>query len=146
MGDFELTVSVKSTVDDYNHRDVCLFFGYVDPAHFYYVHIGKVADPHCNQVFIVNGADRKAISLTSTEGTQWTDEWHRVKLTRNAATGRIELFFDNFEKPAMTAEDKTFPAGRVGVGSFDDTADWDDFQLRGVPAKLDAPDAQPRTE
>ena len=104
---------------------------------FYYVHLGKKADPHCNQIFIVNGADRKAISLTTTEGTPWTDQWHRIKVTRRADSGRIEVFFDDFETPAMTAEDKAFPAGRVGLGTFDDMADWDDFQLRGVPAKLD---------
>ncbi len=32
----------------------------------------------------------------------------------------------------MTATDKTFSAGRVGVGSFDDTADWTDVTVRGV--------------
>jgi hypothetical protein len=146
VGDFELTASVKSTVDDYGHRDVCLFFGYVDPAHYYYVHIGKKTDPHCNQIFIVNGEDRKAISLTTTEGTPWTEDWHRVKLMRKADTGLIEVFFDNFDKPIMTAQDKTFPAGRVGVGSFDDTADWDDFELRGVPATLDEPLKDPEAE
>lgn len=142
VGDFELTVSVKSTVDDYRHRDACLFFGFVDPAHFYYVHIGKKADPHCNQIFIVNGADRKAISLTTTEGTHWTDGWHRVKLARNVESGSIEVYFDDFDEPIMTAQDKSFPTGRVGVGTFDDTADWDDFELRGVLQKL-APSTTP---
>lgn len=137
VGDFDLTASVRSTVDDYGHRDACVVFGYVDDAHFYYVHFGKKADAHCNQIFIVNGADRKAISLTTSDGTPWTDQWHRVKITRRADSGRIEVFFDDFETPAMTAEDKTFPAGRVGLGSFDDTSDWDDFQLFGVPARLD---------
>jgi len=136
VGDFDLTVSVRSTEPDYGHRDACLFFGYVDAAHFYYVHLGKKTDPHANQIFIVNGADRQAISLTTTEGTNWDDQWHRVKVTRRVATGRIEVFFDNFDEPVMTAEDKTFPAGRVGLGSFDDRADWDDFELRGVPAEL----------
>ena len=136
VSDMELTVSVRSTVEDYPHRDACLFFNYVDSAHFYYVHIGKLGDPHCNQIFIVNGADRKAISKTTTEGTNWTDDWHRVKIVRTPATGAIEIYFDDLETPAMTAEDKTFTAGRVGVGTFDDTTDWDNFELRGTPAKL----------
>ncbi len=137
VSDFELTVSVRSTVKDYGHRDVCLFFGFVDPAHFYYVHLGKKTDANSNQVFVVNGADRKSISTSTTEGTPWTDEWHRVKLARNVESGSIEVFFDDFDKPSITAEDKTFPVGRVGVGSFDDTADWDDFELRAVAAKSD---------
>ena len=31
----------------------------------------------------------------------------------------------------MTASDKTFVWGRVGLGSFDDTADWDDLTIHG---------------
>src|SRR5690606_2857228 len=54
LGDFVLEADVRSTVKDYAHRDMCLFFGYQDPAHFYYVHLGKAADDHANQIFIVN--------------------------------------------------------------------------------------------
>ena len=35
-------------------------------------------------------------------------------------------------KPVMTAKDKTFAWGRIGIGTFDDTSDWDDIELRGV--------------
>src|SRR5687768_4953038 len=69
VGDMEFTGRVRSTHPDYGHRDAVVFFGYQDPAHFYYVHLGKQADDHANQIFIVNGADRKKISLTSTSGT-----------------------------------------------------------------------------
>ncbi len=82
VGDFELTARVKSTHPDYGHRDVCLFFGMQDSAHFYYVHLGKKTDDHANQIFIVNGKDRTKISLTTTEGTDWDDQWHRVKILR----------------------------------------------------------------
>lgn len=36
------------------------------------------------------------------------------------------------EKPIMTATDKTFTWGQVGLGSFDDHGNWDDFKLFGV--------------
>ena len=42
------------------------------------------------------------------------------------------IYFDDLEKPIMTAADKTFLHGRVGLGTFDDTSDWDAFKLRGV--------------
>ena len=132
VGDFVLTVKVKSTTRDYPHRDCCLFFDYRDPAHFYYVHLGKVGDPHCNQIMIVNGAPRQLITKKSSPGTPWDDKWHDVKIVRRAADGTIEIYFDDMKTPVMTAIDKTFASGRVGLGSFDDTGDWDDFQLRGV--------------
>ena len=132
VSDFVLDVDVLSTHPDYGHRDACLFFGYQDAAHFYYVHLGKKADDHANQIFIVNNADRTKISTKSTPGTDWDDKWHHVRIVRRTKQGTIEVFFDDMSKPIMTASDKNFVRGRVGLGSFDDTADWDNFRLRGI--------------
>ena len=132
VGDFELTARVLSTHPDYGHRDAVVVFGYQDPAHFYYVHLGKQTDDHANQIFIVNDAPRTKISLTSTPGTNWTDHWHNVKIVRRVAAGTIEIYFDDMNKPVMTAKDKSFAWGRIGIGTFDDTSDWDDIELRGV--------------
>ena len=132
VADFELTARVKSTHPDYGHRDAVLVFGYQDPAHFYYVHLGKQADDHANQIFIVNDAPRTKISLTSTPGTNWTDDWHNVKIVRKVSPGTIEIYFDDMQKPVMTAKDTTFAWGRIGIGTFDDTSEWDDIELRGV--------------
>ncbi|QDU98052.1 hypothetical protein [Lignipirellula cremea] len=132
VGDFDLTVKVLSTHPDYGHRDACLFFGYQDPAHFYYVHLGKKADDHANQIFIVNEAARNKISEKSTDGTDWDDNWHTLRIKRRVETGLIEIFYDNMEEPVMVSHDKTFVWGRVGLGSFDDTTAWDEFELRGV--------------
>jgi len=132
VGPMELTARVRSTHPDYGHRDAVVVFGYQDPAHFYYVHLGKQADDHANQIFIVNGDARKKISLTSTMGTNWDDNWHTVKVVRNPADGAIAIYYDDMTKPVMTAKDQTFAWGRIGVGTFDDTSDWDDIELRGV--------------
>jgi hypothetical protein len=134
VGDFVLTVKARSTCRDYGHRDMCLFFGYQDPAHFYYVHLGKKADSHANQIFIVNDAPRTMITKKKSPGTPWDDKWHRVKIVRRVADGTIEIYFDNMKTPVMTALDKTFTWGKVGLGSFDDTGNWDDFKLDGKKA------------
>ena len=128
---FVLEAGVLSTGKDSPHRDMCLFFGYQDPAHFYYVHMAKAADDHANQIFIVNGADRKKISKTSTKGTPWDDNWHNVKITRAIDSGAIEIYFDDMTSPIMTAQDKTFAWGRVGIGSFDDSGNWRDIKVWG---------------
>jgi hypothetical protein len=137
VGDFTLDLQVRSTCRDYGHRDVCIAFGYQDPAHFYYVHLGKQADDHANQVFIVNDAPRTKISTTTTPGTPWDDRWHHVRIVRQVADGAIRVYFDDLDVPAMTATDTTFAWGRIGVGTFDDTAQFDDVTLRGRPAKRD---------
>lgn len=130
--DFVFEVKLQSTSRDYNHRSLCLFFGYQDESHFYYVHFGKVADPHANQIFIVNGEPRTKISLTTTKGTPWDDQWHHARIVRDVKSGKIEVYFDDMETPAMTARDKTFTHGRVGIGSFDDPGNFDDFRLYGT--------------
>ena len=132
VADLVLATKVQSTGKDGAHRDMCLFFGYQDPGHFYYVHIAKQADDHANQIFIVNGADRKKISKTSTMGTPWDDAWHQVKIVRRVADGHIAIFFDDMKSPIMTAEDKTFAWGQVGIGSFDDSGNWDDIKVFGT--------------
>lgn len=98
----------------------------------YYVHLGKKTDEHANQIFIVNNAARTKISTKTTAGTDWDDKWHHVRVVRRPASGEIAIYFDNMKEPVMTANDKTFAFGQIGVGTFDDTADWDDIVVRGI--------------
>ncbi|TWT30313.1 hypothetical protein KOR34_48710 [Posidoniimonas corsicana] len=149
VGDLELTARVRSTNPDYGGRDACLIFGYQDPAHYYYAHLGKRTDQIHNQIHIVDGADRRKITKTTNKGTPWDDQWHTVRVVRDVKSGDIKVYWDDQKEPVMTAVDKTFAWGRVGVGTFDDTADWDDIELRGVAPKIpvdrvDTPSVTPR--
>lgn len=131
VGSFILDVKLRSTHPDYAHRDLCLFFGYQDDSHLYYVHLGKKTDDHANQIFIVDGKPRTKISTKTTPGTNWDDAWHHVRVVRDVQTGRIAVYFDDMKEPVMTATDRTFQWGRVGVGSFDDTGRFDEVRLYG---------------
>jgi hypothetical protein len=131
LSDFVLDVSVRSTGRDYGHRDLCLFFGHQDPAHFYYVHLGKEADAAANSIFLVNGKPRTSIAERRTRGTPWTDGWHHVRIVRKVGDGLIQVFFDDMRTPAMVAHDRTFTQGRFGLGSFDDTGMFDNLRIWG---------------
>lgn len=131
-GSFTLTAALKTTKAAYGHRDLCLIFGYQDPSHFYYVHLGEKTDDHANQIFIVNDAPRIKISTKTTTGTPWQEnQWHQVKLVRDAAAGTTRVFFDDMSTPAMEAKDTTFGPGQIGIGSFDDIGRFDDIVLTG---------------
>jgi len=132
-----IDVDFQSTMTDYGHRSLCLFFGYQDPSHFYYVHFGRKADPHANQIFVVNGEPRTKISKTTTEGTPWTKEWHHARIVRMPKTGEISVYFDDMKEPAMTATDKTFTHGGVGIGSFDDAGAFDNLAIYGTPVEAE---------
>jgi hypothetical protein len=130
--DFELSARVQNTRPDAGpHRDLCFFWGYQDPAHYYYVHLGARPDPAACQIFIVNDAPRAPITTNEPKGTPWTDGWHNVKIVRRVADGTMEVYFDDMEKPAMVAKDTKFGAGRIGLGTFDDHGNFDDVVLQG---------------
>jgi hypothetical protein len=131
---FVIEAVIRSTKDYYAHRDMCLFFGYQDASHFYYAHIAhaKNSDPHANSIFLVNGEPRVSIATKRNNGTQWKDgTYHTVRLIRDVETGSIQVFFDNLLTPIITAQDKTFTSGLVGIGSFDDIGNIKMFKVWG---------------
>lgn len=127
--DFILDVRIQQTGREYGHRDACIFFGYTGPSQFYYVHLATKADDHANSIFLVNNAARVSIAKERTTGTDWSKGYHQIRIKRDATSGMIEVYFDAMDKPVMSAEDKTFVSGGFGLGSFDDTADFDDVAL-----------------
>ena len=132
FGDLAFTTKVRTTTKSYGHRDIVIVFGYQDPAHFYYAHFGEKPDDNAGQVFIVNGADRLKISTKETTAFPWKEDfWHTARVTRSLADGAIKVYFDDLKSPILEAKDKTFGAGQVGIGSFDDTARFDDVVIEG---------------
>ncbi|MCA9265754.1 MAG: alpha/beta hydrolase [Planctomycetales bacterium] len=131
VSDFVFEVDLRSTNEPYGHQSLCLFFGHQDPEHFYYVHLGRKADAHANSIFIVNDAPRVSIAQERTDGTDWSRGWHRARIRRKVETGSIEVYFDDMSKPIMKAIDTTFGAGRIGIGSFDDTGEFDTVRVWG---------------
>jgi len=133
---FEFAGRLKCGADPSNsYRDLCLFFHFQDPTHFGYVHFSARSDDLHNIIGLVNGADRVKINSEppGTSTFRLTDtNWHRFRLTYDAATGRVEAFLDDLDSPILTAVDKTLGHGLVGVGSFDDTGSFDDLMLWGI--------------
>ena len=132
VGDFVLTFRALNTdPKGGGHRDLCVFFGWQDPANFYYAHLGQRPDPRSSQIMIVDDAPRKMITTNDAPGIPWDDKWHQVKVVRKVDDGTIEVYFDDMEKPNMVANDKTFTFGRIGLGSFDNHGLFDDIRLYG---------------
>jgi len=137
VGDFVMDVEGQQTSKEYGHRDMVFVFGYQGPARYYYAHIATKGDDNANQVFVVNDAPRTKITKSGNAGNDWggPDVWKTVRIERKVADGTIKVYFDDLSKPVMQAEDKTFGAGWVGFGTFDDTC-----RVRSV--KVHAPTAE----
>ena len=125
LKDLTFSVELRSTAPvDLDVRDVQLIVGYQSPSQFYYVHLSAKTDPVHNGIFIVNQADRRRIDEPTSHARLRDQAWHRVRLERDVTSGSIRVFFDDDTTPALSAVDRTFTSGRVGVGSFDETGEF----------------------
>lgn len=135
LGDATLDVEIRSDApEDVIRRDLLLVAGWESPTRLYYVHLSAVRDAVHNGIFVVDGADRKRIDDRSDRPALKDRAWHRARLVRTPATGRIEVFVDGESAPIMTATDRSIPGGRMGVGSFDDTGAFRAIRVQGTAA------------
>lgn len=115
--DFTFRVQARQTGREYAHRDLVFVFAYRDAAHFAYAHLASKGDENAHHVMLVDGADRRPVTTARTEGVAWGDGWHDIEIRREGA--HVKVYFDG-GAPVMSAEVPE-GAGRVGIGSFDDT-------------------------
>jgi hypothetical protein len=130
-----LELDVRSTAPaDLKVRDVNLIVGYESPTRFYYVHLSGVTDGVHNGIFLVADADRRRIDAGTSPPQLKDQAWHHVRVERDPAVGRIDVFVDGSKTPALTATDTTIRAGRVGLGSFDETGEFRNVVVTGTKA------------
>jgi hypothetical protein len=138
LTDVTIDLELRSTAplpDRTPRRDALVIFGYQSPARFYYVHISAERDPVHNGIFLVADMDRRRIDTRSDRAVLRDTAWHRIRVVREPGNfGRIEVFADGVADPLMRAVDTTFVSGRVGVGSFDDTAEFRSIQVASTAA------------
>ena len=135
VASFEFSGRVRCHTDPATAvRDMCVFFHFQDPTHFYYVHFAGSSDGVHNIIGLVNGVDRVKINAEPAGASVFrlTDRgWHAFKVACNAETGEIRAYLDDMTEPILTVRDRTLGHGLVGVGSFDDTGAFDDLKLSG---------------
>jgi hypothetical protein len=140
VGDFVLEADLLQTGRDYDHRDLCVFFGVRDPEHYNYVHLATMADDSAHQVHLVDGADRRAVTTARTFGVEWgRDRWHHVRVERDLSRERLRVFFDRSEHPVLEARDVTLGEGWIGLGSFDDVGCFDNVRLWAPRFRVESP-------
>jgi hypothetical protein len=136
VGSFTLNVNVRRA-----GGSMIVVFNYVDTLHFYYVHLsenpGTQISVH-NGIFIVNGKPRYRIAGLEATPALPDRAWHHVRIVRNVRTGSIQVFLDNQTQPKFSIVDRTYSCGQVGLGSFDETGDFSQFQLQSKDAELSA--------
>lgn len=132
VGSFDFQARVRR-----EGRSMIVVFNYVDSLHFYYTHLSMDTgsrQPVHNGIFLVNNAPRVRIAGLEAPAALPDTSWHRIRVVRDAATGRISVWSDVQSAPLFTVTDSTFTCGQIGIGSFDETGDFDDVQLKSNDA------------
>lgn len=129
----EVTTRFKTLYSDkHAGRDIVIIFGYQDDTHYYYAHLCDDSGGEFHNVIVrVDGDARSIISTPDKPEPQLRSEWQTARLI-HSETGRIEVFFGETDEPYLAANDNKYPSGRVGIGSFNDTAAFDWIEIRSL--------------
>ena len=131
VGDFDASVRVRR-----KEKSLIVVFGYQDRAHFYYAHLSSDDGDHSvhNGIFKVQGGSRYRIAGLGSAPALPEPEWTSIRIQRTVADGKIEVWAGDDPEPRFSVVDPSFRFGRLGLGSFDETGDFDDFKLTGEPS------------
>ncbi len=125
--DFELTCQVRSAENFTANTgaDFCFLYGYQDDLHYYYVMFNRTTND--TRVYKIRGTTRTEIGNLGAFIIP-DNNYHEVKLRRTG--GAIQVFYDGVSLGA--AVDSEYDLGGVGLGSFNDSAMWDDLCIRRI--------------
>ncbi len=116
-------------------RSLMIVFSYRNPAHFDYAHlsIDPATKEHVhNGIFHVYGGERVRISSEAGRAAfAETNRWYHVRLVHDGQSGSVEVSVDGQPIPALHAVDVSLLTGKVGIGSFDETADFRNVKIQG---------------
>jgi len=127
---FTLEVDVRRAAPK---GSLILVYAWQKDGYFNYVHLSDDAASQVevhNGVFHCFGGDRVRISPLEGPGSLPTADWHAVRMQYDAATGTVEAWVDGKTSPSLKAVDLSLRAGRIGLGSFFNTASFRRFRLR----------------
>ena len=114
-------------------------YAFQDANHYNYAHLSqdpanKIPRAH-NGIFHVFDADRGRISAPKgPPSLAVPGRWQKVLLRHNSGTGEVTVTVDGQPHPALRAVDLSLGAGKVGLGSFGETASFRNVRISGKPA------------
>lgn len=131
-----VTLSLEAKSPEGN---LILVYAYRDETHFDYAHLSvdeATKQPVHNGIFHVYGGDRVRISTEKgPAGLPAKDEWVKIQLTHDASTGIVGVTINGKSWRAFEAVDLSLGAGKIGIGSFFNTAFFRNVKITGTPAK-----------
>ena len=138
--DFDLYAHVRSPEDlaANTFADYAVLLGYRDAENYDYVLFSAKKDE--SRVYRLQNGTRTALAQLD-DTTIEDNNYHYIRLQRSGDT--LSVWFDN--RLAATVQDTGFSAGRIGFGSFNDEAWFDQVRIAGAAVRLDVGVSLPDT-
>lgn len=127
-------VAVEVEVKRIEKGSLILVYAWRGENHFNYVHLSPDApskQPVHSGIFHVYGGDRVRISPAAGPPTLLAADWTPVRLTYSAKTHLCEVAVNGEKLPSLRAVDLSLGAGRIGLGSFFNNAEFRKLVVRG---------------
>ena len=130
---FTLEVEVKPEGSDAkNIGSAIIVYAWRDNLHFDYVHLspdtGKEQPVH-NGIFHVYGGDRVRISPETGARVFTSTDWIPVRVVYDAEKNLVETWVRGEKNASLRGIDLSLGAGRIGLGSFFNTASFRKFRI-----------------
>ncbi len=135
-GDFTLTATASTTPTDSPFNDFSIVFGYRDPENYSFASFSEGNDANTSGLFSVVGGQRAELADITVPVVAGAVYPIRVERVGTA----VRVF--RAEEEVASATDPTFTSGRVGFGSRNDGATFDDLAVTG-PAPPPPPPEPP---
>ncbi len=121
--DFSLSVLAKNNEPSGNiNADYALVFGLQDASNYYYMLFNRSMNN--TQLFKVADNTRTVLA-TATSDWITDDEYHRIEVRH--IMDYIEIRFD--DNIVLQSSDSTFLTGQIGLGSYNDSAFFDNIRI-----------------
>jgi PKD repeat protein len=128
---FTLTLRARTAEPSTNvWRDYLIIFGFQDPENYYYAFFNASVDYDSNAIMKREGGSVVKISDPDEPPTIVDSSYHDIEITRVGDTITVKM--DGVT--TFTAADSTFGAGRIGLGSYNDSAYFDDVNVTPIEA------------
>jgi hypothetical protein len=114
-----------------------IVYAWRDENHFNYAHLSVdtgVKQPVHNGIFHVYGGDRVRISQEQGPAALPATGWTPVKLTWSGKTGLVQVEVSGKPLPSLRGVDLSISSGKVGLGSFFETAQFRNVKIQGSTA------------
>ncbi|MCP3681307.1 MAG: DUF1565 domain-containing protein, partial [bacterium] len=123
---------------DNPYSDYAILFGYQNTNSYYYMIFSSLQGR--SKLCRVIGGERSTVSLSNVIIPD--NNYHEVKVEREGNV--IRVFYDNNQ--VLSTTDSTYGEGRIGIGSFNDGAYWDDIVVGTGEEPEPEPEPQPEPE